>query len=34
MLVLPFHRDTMKMGILVAALKKAGISQEEFLELL
>lgn len=34
MLVLPFHRDTIKVGILMDALKKADISVEEFQKLL
>jgi predicted RNA binding protein YcfA (HicA-like mRNA interferase family) len=33
-LVLPFHRGTVKVGILLDALKKAGISVQEFQELL
>ena len=33
-LVLPFHRGTVKTGILLDALKKAGISVQEFQELL
>lgn len=34
MLVLPFHRGTAKVGIILDALKKAGLSVEEFEELL
>ncbi len=34
MLVLPFHRGTVKAGILFDALDKADISVEEFEELL
>ena len=34
MLVLPFHRGTVKAGIILDALKKAGLSVEEFEELL
>jgi predicted RNA binding protein YcfA (HicA-like mRNA interferase family) len=33
-LVLPFHRGTVKVGILLDALKKARISVEAFQELL
>ena len=32
LLVLPFHRGTIKAGIILDALKKAGISAEEFEE--
>jgi hypothetical protein len=34
MLVLPFHRGTLKQGIVLDALKKAGLSAEEFEEVL
>jgi len=34
MLVLPFHRGTVKVGIILAALKKAELSVAEFEELL
>ncbi|MBI2304347.1 MAG: type II toxin-antitoxin system HicA family toxin [Chloroflexi bacterium] len=34
MLVLPFHRGTVKVGLLMDALEKAEISVEEFEELL
>jgi predicted RNA binding protein YcfA (HicA-like mRNA interferase family) len=34
MLVLPFHRGTVKAGIILDALKKAGLSAEEFEEVL
>lgn len=34
MLVLPFHRGTIKVGLLMDALKKAGLSVEEFEKLL
>jgi hypothetical protein len=30
LLVLPFHRGAVKAGIILDALKKAGISTEEF----
>ncbi len=33
-LVLPFHRGTIKVGIIMDAIKKSGISVEQFLELL
>ena len=33
MLVLPFHRGTVKAGIMLDALKKAGLSVAEFEEL-
>jgi predicted RNA binding protein YcfA (HicA-like mRNA interferase family) len=34
LLVLPFHKGTIKIGILLDALKKANISVEEFQKLL
>ena len=34
MLVLPVHRGTLKVGILLDAIERAGISVEEFEELL
>ena len=34
LLVLPFHRGTVKAGIILDALKKAGISAEEFQEVI
>ena len=34
MIVLPFHGGTMKVGILLDAVERAGISAEEFEELL
>ncbi len=34
MLVLPFHRGAVKVGLLLDALEKAGISVEEFEKLL
>jgi len=34
LLVLPFHRGTVKPGILFDALKKAGISADEFEEVI
>ena len=34
MIVLPFHGGTMKVGILLDAVERAGISVEEFEELL
>ena len=34
LLVLPFHRGNIKTGIIMDALKKAGITVEEFEELL
>ena len=34
MLVLPFHRGAVKVGILLDAIDKAGISVEEFEKLL
>ena len=34
MIVLPMHRGTVKVGILLDAIERAGISLEEFEELL
>ena len=34
LLVLPFHRGTVKAGIILDALKKAGVSAEEFEEVI
>jgi len=34
LLVLPFHRGAVKTGIILDALKKAGVSAEEFEEVL
>ena len=34
MVVLPFHRGTVKVGILLDAIERSGISIEEFEELL
>ena len=34
MIVLPFHGGTMKVGLLLDAVERAGISEEEFEELL
>jgi len=34
LLVLPFHRGRVKAGIILDALKKAGISVEEFKEVI
>ena len=34
MIVLPMHRGTVKVGILLDAIERAGISTEEFEELL
>ena len=34
MIVLPMHRGTVKVGILLDAIERAGVSTEEFEELL
>ena len=34
MIVLPMHRGTLKVGILLDAIERAGVSPEEFEELL